>query len=197
MSAKRAFDVVVSGIGLLFTAPIMAVAAAAVKAETPGPALFRQERVGLEGRTFRIHKFRSMRTDAAGPAVTSGADPRITRAGAVLRKTKVDELPQLWDVFCGRMSLVGPRPEVPKYVDLWPADLRAVILGVRPGITDPVTLDLRNEQDLLAQQDDPEEYYREVLLPTKAARYADYCRERTFWGDIAIIARTVASVIRD
>lgn len=197
MNVKRAFDLVASGFGLVATAPLMIAAAAAVKVESPGPIIFTQERVGRDGRTFRIHKFRSMRTDTTGPAVTAGRDPRITRSGAVLRKTKIDELPQLWDVFRGEMSLVGPRPEVPQYVELWPTDLREVILSVRPGITDPVTLDLRNEQDLLALQPDPEDFYRRVLLPEKAARYAEYCRSRTFWGDMSIMARTVASVVRD
>ena len=161
-----------------------------------GPLFYSQDRVGHHGRVFQIHKFRTMRPGAPGLQVTSDGDPRVTRVGAVLRKTKLDELPQLWDVLVGRMSLVGPRPEVPKYVALWPAQHREVILSVRPGITDPASVRWRNESEELAQAPDPEAHYVEVLLPQKAAMYAEYVRTRSFWGDVLVLFRTAVAVGR-
>ncbi len=195
--AKRAFDAAVSGIGLTVLSPVLAVIAALVKRDDPsGPVFFTQERIGLHGKPFRIHKFRTMRTDNAGLLVTSAGDNRITRIGAVLRKTKLDELPQLWDVLTGRMSLVGPRPEVARYVALWPAPERDLILSVRPGITDPASVRFRNESEQLATAPDPEAHYVEVLLPQKAAMYADYVRSRTFVGDLLVLVRTALAVGR-
>ncbi len=145
--AKRLFDILCAGVGLLLLSPLLLVVAAWVKLDSPGPVMFRQERVGRFGRSFRIHKFRTMRVDAPtlGPQITIGDDARITRSGRWLRASKVDELPQLWDVLRGAMSLVGPRPEVPRYVAMYPAELRALVLSVRPGITDPASLSFRNE----------------------------------------------------
>lgn len=191
----RLRDVVASGLGLVLLSPLLLVVALAIRLDSPGPVLFRQTRVGLHGRHFRIHKFRTMRVDAAGPAVSATGDARVTRVGRLLRRTKIDELPQLLDVLRGEMSLVGPRPEVPHYVSLWPEDLRPVILSVRPGITDPVTVSLRNESELLVNAQDPEIFYVQELLPVKVLRYAEYVEERSFGGDLRVIWDTIGAII--
>jgi lipopolysaccharide/colanic/teichoic acid biosynthesis glycosyltransferase len=195
--AKRAFDLGVSGAALLLTWPVLAIIAVAVRLDSKGPAFFRQERVGLHGRTFRIHKFRSLRTGVPGALISPTDDPRTTRIGSVLRRTKLDELPQLLDVLAGHMSLVGPRPEVPRYVAMWPEADRRLILSVRPGMTDPASIALRNEADELAATEDSEAHYVTSLLPRKTAIYADYVRTRNFLGDLAIIARTLRTVVTD
>jgi lipopolysaccharide/colanic/teichoic acid biosynthesis glycosyltransferase len=192
---KRAFDVAASVGALVVTSPVMAAVAVAVKASSPGPMLFTQERVGRHGRPFRIHKFRTMRTEHDGVAVSGTGDPRVTPVGRVLRKTKLDELPQFFDVLVGNMSLVGPRPEVPQYVSQWPDDLRPVILSVRPGITDPGSIAFRNEADELAAAEDPEAHYVQSILPRKAAAYADYVRGQSLRGDLQILGRTVRTVL--
>jgi len=192
--SKRLFDIVCAALGLLLLAPLLLVLALWIKLDSPGPALFRQERVGRFGQTFQIHKFRTMRVDNAGPQITVGADSRITRAGAWLRRTKLDELPQLWDVLRGEMSLVGPRPEVPRYVALYPAELRELVLSVRPGITDPASLRFRNESELLAQSADPEREYVEVVMPAKLRAAADYVREATLASDLRLMWRTLATI---
>jgi lipopolysaccharide/colanic/teichoic acid biosynthesis glycosyltransferase len=196
VDGKRIFDVAASVVALAVLLPVLFVLAVAVRLDSRGPVLFRQERVGLRGRRFRIHKFRSMRVDQGGPLVSRAGDPRVTRVGAVLRRTKLDELPQLVDVLVGRMSIVGPRPELPQYVALWTSAQREVILSVRPGITDPASIMLRDEGDQLARVDDPERHYVDVLLPAKAAMYVDYVAARTLLGDLRIILRTVRAVIR-
>lgn len=193
---KRLVDLIVAALGLLVSSPVQAVIAAAVKADSPGPALFKQERVGKDGRTFRILKFRTMSTGAVGHAITPTGDTRVTKVGAVLRRTKLDELPQLWNVLVGDMSLVGPRPEVPQYVDLWPADRRAKILSMRPGITDPASIEYRDEGALLATQSDPERYYREVVLPHKTAIYAAYVDAASPSLDLEILLRTLRALRR-
>lgn len=194
---KRAFDLGVSSVLLAVFSPVMALIAALIKRSEPdSPVLFTQERVGRHGRTFRIHKFRTMTAGAPGLAVTSATDARVTRVGSVLRRTKLDELPQLWDVARGEMSLVGPRPEVAHYVDLWPADSRGLILSVRPGITDPASVRFRNEQEELAAAPDPERHYIDVILPEKARMYADYVRHRSLRGDVGVLWRTVVAVGR-
>jgi lipopolysaccharide/colanic/teichoic acid biosynthesis glycosyltransferase len=197
LNAKRCFDLVASALALLVTWPLLIVVAVAVRIDSRGPALFRQERVGLRGEIFRIHKFRSMKMNHAGGLVSITGDSRVTRVGRFLRRSKLDEAPQILDVFFGHMSLVGPRPEVAKYVDLWPADRRQVILSVRPGITDPASIALRNEADELAAAEDPERHYIESLLPRKTAMYVDYVNGRSFAGDLAVIGQTLATVIRD
>lgn len=194
---KRLFDVVVSAALLVVLSPILAVIAAAVKRDSPGSVLFRQERVGRHGMLFRIRKYRTMRTEVSGMMITVEHDPRVTKIGRVLRQRKLDELPQLIDVLLGTMSLVGPRPEIPQYVDLWPTELRNFVLSVRPGITDPVSLWLRNESLQLSRVQDPERYYTEILLPQKVALYADYVKRRSMTGDLRILYRTVLSVVRD
>lgn len=196
-TTKRAFDLVASGAGLVVGSPLFLAAALAIKVDDPaGPVFFRQQRVGLGGRLFRIHKFRSMSVANSGSLVTSANDARITRVGAVLRKSKLDELPQLIDVFVGDMSLVGPRPEVPKYVAMWGEQAAAEILSVRPGITDPASITYRNEQDELAGADDPEQHYVEVILPRKVTLYRDYVRTNSVLGDLGLIWQTLVAVVR-
>lgn len=193
--AKRAFDIVVSAIGLVVLSPVFLGVAVAIKLTDGGPVFFRQERVGMGGQVFRIHKFRSMRVANDGALVTSANDSRITPVGAFLRKSKLDELPQLIDVLVGDMSVVGPRPEVPHYVELWGEEARREILSIRPGITDPAAIAFRNEQDELAAADDPERHYVEVILPKKVAMYRDYVQHRSFVGDLAVIVHTFAAVV--
>ena len=190
---KRIFDLVFSAVALLVLAPCFVLIAMAIRWDSAGPVLFRQERVGRGGRPFLIRKFRTMGADAPlqGPAITIGQDPRITRVGAWLRRTKLDELPQLIDVLCGNMSLVGPRPEVPQYVALYPADLRERVLSVRPGITDPVSLKLADEASVLTASSDPERTYREELLPAKLREAVAYAEQASLWSDLRIIAATV------
>lgn len=192
---KRLFDIAASALGLLLLAPLLLLVALWVKFDSPGPALFRQTRVGRFGEPFTIHKFRTMRVEP-GAAITVGADPRITRSGALLRASKLDELPQLWDVLRGAMSLVGPRPELPKYVVLYPADLRDQVLAVRPGITDPASLAFSHEAELLAAAADPEREYREVILPAKLKLSADYAAQASLATDLQLILRTLARVLR-
>ena len=166
-----------------------------IRASSRGPIFFRQERVGRGGRNFVLYKLRTMRLSTDGPQVTAPGDDRITRVGRILRKTKLDELPQLWNVVRGDMSLVGPRPEVPRYVDLddplWMETLR-----VRPGITDPVTLKLRDEESVLARvEGDPERFYREELQPAKLREYVAYSRSRSWSKDVAVLCRTVLALL--
>lgn len=188
------FDIVASALGLLLLMPLLLLAALWVKLDSPGPVLFRQTRVGRHGVPFTIHKFRSMRQEP-GAAITVGEDPRITRSGRFLRASKLDELPQLWDVLRGAMSLVGPRPELPRYVALYPADLREQVLSVRPGITDPASLAFSDEAELLAAASDPEREYREVVLPAKLRLSADYAARASLRSDLRLIARTLLRVL--
>ena len=192
--SKRLFDIVASAIGLLVLAPLLLLAGAWIKLDSPGPALFRQTRIGRFGVPFTIHKFRTMRVEP-GAAITVGADPRITRSGHLLRQTKLDEFPQLWDVLRGAMSLVGPRPELPRYVELYPADLRERVLSVRPGITDPASLAFSHEAALLAAAADPEREYREVILPAKLKLSADYAASASLSTDLRLIVATLARVL--
>ena len=193
---KRAFDVLASALGLALLWLPGLVVAALIRWDSPGPVFFRQERVGRLGRPFRIHKFRTMRVNAeqAGQ-LTVGADARITRIGAFLRAHRLDELPQLIDVFRGEMSLVGPRPEVPRYVAHYPAALRDVVLSVRPGITDPASLRFRNESEQLAAAADPEREYIEVILPAKLACAADYAQHASFVTDVGVLLRTLKVLV--
>lgn len=194
---KRALDLAVSVPALLALSPALFVIAALVKAGSPGPVFYAQERVGRRGRPFRLWKFRTMVTDAdkSGPAVTSSGDARITPLGRTLRKWKLDELPQLWNVVRGDMSLVGPRPEVRKYTDIFRDDYSA-ILEISPGITDYAALEFRNEEEVLARYPDAEEAYTSVVLPEKIALYRQYLRDMGFRSDMKIIFRTIREVIR-
>ncbi|MFT3817653.1 MAG: sugar transferase [Rubrivivax sp.] len=196
--AKRSFDLAASALALLLLAPLLALIACLIKLDSPGPVFFRQERVGRGGRPFRIHKFRTMVADAPhrGPALTVGADPRITKSGAWLRRTRLDELPQLIDVLQGHMSLVGPRPEVPRYVQHYPPALRERALAVRPGITDPSSLAHLDESELLAAAADPEREYIETILPRKLQAAADYAERASLWTDLQVIARTLRLLVQ-
>ena len=191
--AKRLFDVLVSAAALLLLSPLLLVLALWVVLDSPGPALYRQQRTGRFGRTFRIHKFRTMGSDAdrQGPLLTVGEDARVTRAGRWLRHYRLDELPQLIDVLRGEMSLVGPRPEVPRYLGRVPPALRDRVLAVRPGITDPVSLAHVDEAALLAAAPDPEREYVEVILPRKLEAAADYADRATLWTDLGVLAATL------
>ncbi|HEX2009591.1 MAG TPA: sugar transferase [Roseateles sp.] len=196
--AKRLFDLLLSVLGLLVLAPLLLAIALWIKLDSRGPVMFRQERVGRFGKPFLIHKFRTMRADAPrlGPEITVGADARITRAGRFLRGSKLDELPQLWDVLRGAMSMVGPRPEVPRYVALYPAELRELVLSVRPGITDPASLSFRDESALLAAAADPEREYVDVVMPAKLRLAADYVRQASLLTDLRLILATLGALRR-
>jgi lipopolysaccharide/colanic/teichoic acid biosynthesis glycosyltransferase len=193
--AKRAFDLVVALIGLMLVAPLLIAAAIWVKLDSPGPALFRQTRVGRGGRLFRIHKLRTMQADVPGPGITALDDARVTRAGRWLRHHRIDELPQLIDVIRGDMSLVGPRPELPQYVAQYPVALRDQVLAVRPGITDPASLAFVDEAAVLASAQDPERAYVERVLPHKLARQIEYARRATLVSDAAVLVRTLRMLL--
>lgn len=196
--SKRLFDLVLSSLGLLVLAPVLLLMALAVKLDSAGPVFFRQERVGRYGQPFRIHKFRTMRHDQGGQGlqITVGADSRITRVGGFLRRTKLDELPQLIDVWVGSMSLVGPRPEVPRYVAHYPAAMREKVLSVRPGITDIASIEYRDESSVLAQATDPEQAYIHEVLPHKLALAASYVDQASVWMDVRLIWRTIMVIAR-
>ena len=193
---KRLFDVVASGVGLLLLSPLFLLVAIWIKLDSPGPVFYRQVRVGRYNRDFRIFKFRSMRVGAdKGSLVTiGGRDPRVTRSGYFIRKFKIDELPQLINVFIGDMSLVGPRPEVRHYVDYWTKE-QLHVLDVRPGITDPASIKFRNENELLEKAEDPEKYYIEVIMQEKLRLYLEYVENHSFWYDIKLIFQTFAAII--
>jgi len=194
---KRAFDLLVSALALLVLAPLLLAIALAIRLDSRGPALFRQQRVGRHGVPFRIHKFRTMGVDAAerGPALTVGADPRITRVGRLLRTRRLDELPQLIDVLKGDMSLVGPRPELPRYVERYPEALRTRVLAVRPGLTDPASIAFLDEAERLARAADPEREYVEVLLPAKLQAAADYAERASLGSDLRILLGTLRRLL--
>lgn len=192
---KRAFDVFFSTGALLVLAPLLLIVALWVVLDSAGPVFFRQRRVGMRGREFQIFKFRTMRTDAQvnGPQITVGEDPRITRSGAFLRKYKIDEFPQFINVLIGDMSVVGPRPEVLRYVALYPSGTREMVLSVRPGITDLASIEYRDENELLGRSADPESTYVNVVMPAKLSYCERYVRERSFLGDMSIIKRSFAA----
>ena len=195
--SKRLFDVLAAVAGLLVLSPLFALVALAIKLTSSGPVFFRQERVGRDFRPFRIYKFRTMVVDAPklGGQITAGRDPRITSIGHLLRKTKLDELPQLLNVLSGEMSLVGPRPEVPKYVEMFRPQF-AEVLSVRPGITDLASVKYRDENEILGQADDPEAAYVNQVLPDKLALATEYVRRASFWFDVRLIFATFWKVLR-
>ncbi len=190
-------DIVISGLALIVLAPLLAAVACAVCVESRGPALFRQQRVGRYGRLFTLLKFRSMiaTPSPSGPLVTVCGDPRVTRLGHFLRRAKLDELPQLWNVLVGDMSLVGPRPEVPRYVALYDATQRRV-LDWRPGITDPASLAFIDEERVLASHADPERAYREEVMPQKLRINLEYQQRATTATDLTVLARTLNCLAR-
>jgi lipopolysaccharide/colanic/teichoic acid biosynthesis glycosyltransferase len=185
----------VAVLGIFALSPLLILAALAVRLSSRGPVLFDQERVGLGGRPFHIHKFRTMRVARSGPDITVGADPRITAVGSVLRRFKLDELPQLFNIAKGEMAFVGPRPEVPRYVALWPDRARALVLSVRPGLTDIASLVFIDESRLLGNVADPERYYVEVLMPAKLRLAEAYVRGRNAWLDLRILAATASGIL--
>ncbi len=188
---KRCFDIFVASTGLLICCPILLFVAAVIKMGNDGPILFCQERVGKDFKPFKVLKFRTMRTNAEvnGGRITIEGDPRITYVGRWLRTTKLDELPQLWNVLRGEMSIVGPRPEVAEYVDLYREEYRE-ILSVRPGITDTSSIVFRKESELLATAEDPKREYINVILPQKIKLSSDYIRRRSTLGDICLLWQT-------
>ena len=196
--AKRIFDWLASSFGLLVLSPLLLALALWIKLDSNGPVFFRQDRVGRGGRTFRIHKFRTMVSDAEkkGLQITVGADARVTRVGHWLRKYKLDELPQLLDVWLGNMSLVGPRPEVPRYVACYPADVREVVLSVRPGITDRASIEFKDENEILGRAADPHTAYVNEVLPIKLRYYVEYVNTRSLLGDMSLIFKTFIALIR-
>jgi len=189
---KRLFDIFFAGCGLIILSPVFLVLAVLVKASDGGPILFRQLRVGQGGRLFRILKFRSMIVDAErrGLSVTRDGDPRITSVGRFMRKTKLDEFPQLWNVLHGEMSLVGPRPEVPRYVEAY-TDEQRLVLKLKPGITDLATLEFRNEEELLLTALDTEKFYVDFCIPRKIKLNLAYAQKANLWNDVRIILQTL------
>ena len=197
MIVKRLFDLTVAVLGLILIWPLLLMVAILIKATSPGPILFAQRRVGQHGREFEILKFRTMVPNAAslGPLVTATGDPRITPVGRVLRKYKLDELPQLWNVLVGQMSLVGPRPEVAKYVALYPTEAKRVVLSIKPGITDWAAIRFRHEEDILGAATDREQAYVEEILPIKIRIYMEYVHSRSLLMDLRILASTLLVVL--
>ena len=195
---KRLFDILASGCGLLVLSPIFIIVAIWIKLDSPGPVFYRQTRVGRHNKDFRIFKFRSMRvgSDKGSLVTIGGRDPRVTRSGYFIRKFKIDELPQLINVFTGDMSLVGPRPEVRHYVNYWTPDQMRV-LDVRPGITDPASIRFRNENELLEKARDPERYYIDVIMQEKIKLYLEYVEKSSFWYDIKLIFQTFKVIITE
>jgi lipopolysaccharide/colanic/teichoic acid biosynthesis glycosyltransferase len=194
---KRCFDIAVAVVGLALLSPLLVVVAVLVRFTSNGPVLFRQERIGRQFRPFCIYKFRTMVQDAPrqGGQITCDDDPRITWIGRILRKTKIDELPQLINVLVGDMSLVGPRPEVPRYVELFRGDY-VEILEARPGITDLASIKYRDESEILGRAADPEKEYIERILPEKIRLAKEYVRNASLWLDLEIIAKTIYVVGR-
>ena len=194
---KRTFDFLASFFGLLLLSPLILCIAVWVKCDSKGPIFYRQVRVGKDGREFKLLKFRSMRVgaDKAGLLTLGDRDPRVTHSGFWLRKTKLDELPQLFNVLVGEMSLVGPRPEVPKYVELYTPEQRE-ILSVRPGITDVASVEMRDEAELMAQQADPEGYYVNVQLPLKIKLAKEYIAQQSLLSDLKLIVRTIGVMFK-
>lgn len=193
---KRAFDMVCAALGLLVLSPVLLLCALLVGLTSPGGVLFRQERVGKDGVPFTIYKFRSMRKDNAGLKISTSSDSRITPVGRVLRKAKLDELPQLWNVLKGDMSFVGPRPEVREYTDLYTPEQRQVLL-VRPGITGLASIRYRNENDLLSASTDPNRTYIEEVMPAKLALDLEYIPRACVSYDVRLILETLVTVVRD
>ena len=195
---KRFFDIIASGCGLLVLSPIFLIMAIWIKLDSKGPVFYRQVRVGRHNKDFRIFKFRSMRVGAdKGSLVTiGGRDPRITRSGYFIRKYKLDEFPQLINVFKGEMSLVGPRPEVRHYVDYWTSE-QMHVLDVRPGITDPASIKFRNENELMEKVENPEDYYINGIMQEKIRLYLEYVQNASFWHDIRLVLQTFKVIITE
>jgi lipopolysaccharide/colanic/teichoic acid biosynthesis glycosyltransferase len=193
---KRIFDFLAAVAGLLLLAPLFLLVGLWIKIDSRGPVFFRQARVGKDGVMFDIVKFRTMYDEAHDSLLTIGHDKRITPAGRFLRRHKLDEFPQLFNVVAGTMSLVGPRPEVPRYVECYPPDVRSVVLSVAPGITDWASIYYKEENSLLSRSSNPEAAYLETILPAKLKYNLRYVTERSFWNDVRIIFTTLAALVR-
>ena len=193
---KLIFDIIVSGVGLLVLIPLFLILAIWIKLDSEGPIFYQQTRVGRNNKDFKLLKFRSMRvgSDKKGLITIGGHDPRVTRSGYFIRKYKLDELPQLINVFIGNMSLVGPRPEVRKYVDLYTPE-QMHVLDVRPGITDMASIRYRNENEILEQAEDPDQFYIEVVMQDKLRINLEYVQKHSFWFDIKLIFNTFWEII--
>lgn len=193
---KRVFDIVASAFGIIILFPFFVFFAIWIKLDSKGDVFFRQTRVGLNGQLFRIHKFRTMAVNSeAKGGLTVGNDVRVTKAGKFLRKSKIDELPQLIDVFLGKMSLVGPRPEIEEFMNLYEADIRQKILSVKPGITDKASIEMVDENEILGQYDNPRQAYIDIIMPLKAKYYIDYANNHSVLGDVKIILMTIKKII--
>lgn len=195
---KRLFDIIASGLGLIVLSPLFLILAIWIKLDSKGPVFYRQVRVGRNNKDFRIFKFRSMRvgSDKGSLVTIGGHDPRITKSGYFIRKFKLDEFPQLINVFVGDMSLVGPRPEVRHYVDYWTPE-QMHVLDVRPGITDPASIKFRNENELMEKAEDPEKYYIEVIMQEKIKLYLEYVERHSFFYDIGLIFKTFWVIVSE
>ena len=195
---KRLFDIIASGCGLFFLSPLLLCVAIWIKLDSKGPVFYRQVRVGRYNKDFRMFKFRSMRIGSdKGSLVTIGKrDPRVTRSGYFIRKFKIDELPQLINVFIGNMSIVGPRPEVRHYVNYWTTE-QLHVLDVRPGITDPASIKFRNENELLEKVNNPEQFYIEVIMQEKIQLYLEYVKNASLGYDIQLIFQTFWTILKD
>ncbi len=194
---KRLFDIVCSALGLIALSPVFLVLAIWIKLDSHGAVFFRQERIGLHGKVFRIHKFRSMAVNTEQQSrLTIGQDARITQVGQLIRHYKLDELPQLIDVLQGTMSLVGPRPEVAEFMNAYPIEVKNKILSVKPGITDWAAIKMIDENEVLAKYEDPKQAYIDVIMPMKAAYYLQYVDKHSVLEDIRIILATIAKIIK-
>jgi lipopolysaccharide/colanic/teichoic acid biosynthesis glycosyltransferase len=198
MIAKRCFDLFFTIPGVIILSPILGVIALWIKLDSKGPIFFRQERVGLHGKIFRIFKFRTMIVDAEiyGKQITIGNDKRVTNSGYFLRKYKFDELPQLFNICLGEMSLVGPRPEVPRYIEEYTEEEKAVVLSVLPGITDYASIEYKNENEVLGKATDPEKAYIKEILPIKIQYYRRYVDEQSLMKDFMLIVKTFLAIFR-
>lgn len=196
MIRKRIFDIACVLPAVLILLPIFAAIAIWIKLDSHGPVFFRQTRIGQHEKAFKILKFRTMIVDAEnhGSKITIGNDPRITKCGRVLRNNKLDELPQLFNVLIGDMSLVGPRPEVPDYVVYYPSEIRRAVYSIKPGITDLASIKFKNECDLLAASDNPQKTYVDEILPVKLKYNLDYINNQSLLGDIKLILRTIIAI---
>jgi len=196
MLSKRLFDLFFVVPGLLVLSPVLLIIAIIIKRRDGGNVLFKQVRVGKNGKYFKVLKFRTMvlNAESIGNKVTTGDDPRITPIGRILRKYKLDELPQLFNVLKGEMSLVGPRPEVPEYVEFYPDETRNIVLSVPPGMTDKASIEFVNENDLLSGSTDPVSDYKNKVLPIKLDYYVKYVNERSLWLDFKLILKTIGAI---
>ena len=194
---KRFFDITTSFVGLICLLPLLVIIAVWIKLDSSGPVFFRQVRVGRFGIPFRIHKFRTMAVNSESwGRLTVGSDSRITFSGHILRKTKIDELPQLIDVLIGKMSLVGPRPEVQEFIDCYPQDIKEKVLSVRPGITDRASIEMVDENEILAGYEDSRQAYIDIILPIKQKYYVEYVNRNCFLLDISLIFLTILKIVK-